>query len=169
MLVNDSMWRFRKIAIVAMVLAAILPQIAAAQLKGSPEQVLFEAANRERRARGLAPFKWSAGLAAAARAHALKMAQQNTLSHQFPGEVDFAARIRRAGVHFSGAAENVAQGPSAAGLHTQWMNSPPHRANLLDPELDSLGIAVAERNGQFFAVQDFSQAPPAEPRSTKYK
>ena len=154
---------------VAMVLATVVPQVVPAQQKGSPEQALFEAANRERKAHGLAPFKWSAGLATAARTHALKMAQENTLSHQFPGELDFAARVRRAGVHFSGVAENVAQGPNAANIHTQWMNSPPHRANLLDPELDSLGIAVAERNGQFFAVQDFSQAPPAEPRSTKYK
>ena len=38
------------------------------------------------------------------------------------------------------------------------MNSPPHRANLLDPELDSVGIAVTERNGTLFAVEDFSLA-----------
>jgi hypothetical protein len=36
------------------------------------------------------------------------------------------------------------------------MNSPPHRANLLDPHLDSIGIAVAEREGTLFAVEDFS-------------
>ena len=38
------------------------------------------------------------------------------------------------------------------------MNSPPHRANLLDAQLDSVGIAVAERNGVLFAVEDFSLA-----------
>jgi len=38
------------------------------------------------------------------------------------------------------------------------MNSPPHRANLLDGQLDSVGIAVAERNGVLFAVEDFSLA-----------
>ncbi len=37
------------------------------------------------------------------------------------------------------------------------MNSPPHRANLLDPKLNSLGVAVAERSGRYFAVEDFSQ------------
>ena len=38
------------------------------------------------------------------------------------------------------------------------MNSPPHRANILDPEMDSLGVAVIERNGELFAVQDFALA-----------
>jgi uncharacterized protein YkwD len=40
------------------------------------------------------------------------------------------------------------------------MNSPAHRDNLLDRELDSIGIAVVERGGQLFAVQDFSRANP---------
>ena len=36
--------------------------------------------------------------------------------------------------------------------------SPGHRENLLDPELNSVGIAVVARNGTLFAVQDFSKA-----------
>jgi len=36
------------------------------------------------------------------------------------------------------------------------MNSPPHRANILDPRLDAIGIAVVQQNGKLFAVQDFS-------------
>lgn len=103
-------------------------------------------------------MKWSATLAAAARQHALRMAAKNTLSHQLPGEPGMAERASQAGARFSSLAENVAEGPSAAGIHRQWMNSPPHRANLLDPQLDSVGIAVAERNGVLFAVEDFSLA-----------
>jgi uncharacterized protein YkwD len=61
-------------------------------------------------------------------------------------------------VHFISAAENVAQGPTAAVIHQEWMNSPPHRENLLDPELDSMGVAVVARNGELFAVQDFALA-----------
>jgi len=138
-----------------------LAQTTPAQRKRSaPEQALFDAANQERAARRLAPLKWNPALASAARAHAQKMARENTLSHQFPGEMDLGTRVRLAGVRFRAVAENVAQGPSAASIHTQWINSPPHRANLLDPELDSIGIAVAEGQGQLFAVQDFSQANP---------
>ena len=38
------------------------------------------------------------------------------------------------------------------------MNSPPHRANLLDPKLNSVGIAVENRDGILFAVEDFSRS-----------
>ena len=55
-------------------------------------QSLFRSANRERVARGLAPLKWSATLATAARQHALRMAAQNTLSHRLPGEPGMAER-----------------------------------------------------------------------------
>jgi len=149
------------IAMLVMVLGAGLAQTRPVQKKlSAPEQALFDAANRERAARRLAPLKWNAALASAARAHAQKMAQAGTLSHQFPREMDLGTRVRVAGIRFRAVAENVAEGPSAAGIHAQWMKSPPHRANLLDPELDSIGIAVAERKGQLFAVQDFSQATP---------
>jgi hypothetical protein len=37
------------------------------------------------------------------------------------------------------------------------MHSPPHRANLLDPRLDAVGIAVVERDGELFAVEDFAR------------
>ena len=122
-----------------------------------PAQALFESANHERASRGLTPLKWSPALAAAARQHAQRMAAQNTLSHQLPGEPDMATRATQAGAHFSALAENVAEGPSAAAIHREWMNSPPHRANLLDPHLDSAGIAVAEGSGVLFAVEDFSR------------
>ena len=152
---------FWAVATFMLALGTGLGQIAPAQRKLSgPEQTLFDAANRERAAQGLASLKWSAALASAARTHAQKMAQANRLEHQFPGEMDLGTRVRLAGVRFRAVAENVAQGPSAASIHSQWMNSPPHRANVLDPELDSIGIAVVERNGQLFAVQDFAQASP---------
>ena len=136
----------------------VLSPLAALGQESSAVQVLFESANRERAAHGLAPLKWSATLAAAARQHAQRMAAQNTLSHQLPGEPGMADRATQAGARFSSLAENVAEGPSAESIHRQWMNSPPHRANLLDAQLDSIGIAVAERNGVIFAVQDFSLA-----------
>src|SRR5579863_3859879 len=128
-----------------------------AQGNGS-SQSLFESANRERAERRLAPLKWSATLATAARHHAVRMAGENTLSHQLPGEPGMAERASQAGARFSSLAENVAEGPTAEDIHRQWMNSPPHRANLLDPQLDSVGIAVAERKGVLFAVEDFSLA-----------
>ena len=127
---------------------------------GAPESQLLEAANRDRASAGLRPLQWDVSLAAAARQHAQRMAQANTLSHQFPGEPPVQQRATQAGARFSLIAENVAEGPSAAHLHQQWMNSAPHRANLLDPELNAVGIAVVQSGGTLFAVEDFSTAVP---------
>ena len=38
------------------------------------------------------------------------------------------------------------------------MKSPQHRGNILDGDMDSVGIGVAEGNGQLFAVEDFGKA-----------
>ncbi len=154
--VGDSQMRVASVlaTISLAILVLFLPP--ARGQKKDPAQSLFESANHERSAHGLAPLKRSATLARAAQQHALRMAAQNTLSHQLPGEPGMAGRASQAGARFSSLAENVAEGPSAESIHQQWMNSPPHRANLLDPQLDSVGIAVAERNGVLFAVEDFS-------------
>jgi hypothetical protein len=132
---------------------------------GSPtsvaDQTLLNAANRDRAAAGLPPLQWDGALAAAAHQHALRMAQMNMLSHQFPGEPPMQDRARRAGARFSLIAENVAEGPNVVGLHTQWMNSPPHRANLLDKELNSVGTSVVQSGNMLFAVEDFSVAVPS--------
>jgi uncharacterized protein YkwD len=128
---------------------------------GAPETQLLEAANRDRAAAGLQPLQWDMSLAAAARQHAQRMAQANTLSHQFACELPVQQRATQAGARFSLIAEIVAEGASAGSLHQQWMNSPPHRANLLDPELNAVGIAVVQSGGMLFAVEDFSAAVPA--------
>lgn len=129
-----------------------------AQDHGGPARFLFDAANRERRARGLPELKWDHALALAAQRHADIMANKNTLSHQLPGEADPTTRARQAGALFSKIAENIGLAPNVEVIHEQWMKSPPHRANILDRELDSIGVAVVERNGRLFAAQDFSRA-----------
>ena len=147
--------------IAAIVLLALIltPTLHAARAQASAADVtLLNAANRDRAAAGLAPLQWDNALAAAAHQHALLMAQRNALSHQFLGEPPMQDRARHAGARFSLIAENVAEGPTVAGLHTQWMNSPPHRANLLDRELNAVGIAAVQSGGQWFAAEDFSAA-----------
>jgi uncharacterized protein YkwD len=121
-------------------------------------QQLFQAINRERAAYGLPPLKWDEALANAARQHAEVMAAQRSLSHGFPGELSLPSRATRAGARFSWLSENVAAGPNTENISEQWMESPNHRANLLDADMDTIGAGVAERNGVIFAVADFSKA-----------
>jgi len=55
-------------------------------------------------------------------------------------------------------AENVDQGPNAAPIRQSFMKSPRHRANILDTDMDSAGIGVAERNGQLVRGRRFLRA-----------
>jgi hypothetical protein len=86
------------------------------------------------------------------------MAARASISHQYPGEPELAARGRQAGAHFSVISENVAEASSAVQIHDAWMNSAGHRANLLDPRVDSIGIRVISRAGQLYAVEDFDRS-----------
>jgi uncharacterized protein YkwD len=122
------------------------------------ERTLFDALNRERTAQGLPALRWDEALASAAREHAVRMAQRNVLSHQLPGEPAVQDRATRAGARFSLIAENIAVAPTPATIHSAWMQSPHHRENILDPELNVVGIAVIKGADGLFAVQDFSQA-----------
>jgi uncharacterized protein YkwD len=162
--VRAARW-FTLLLFVTAIFAAPVITVHAGGPTSYAERSLFDAANRERAQQGLQPLRWDDALAAAAREHALRMAQRNTLSHQLPGELPLQDRTRLAGARYTVIAENVAEGPSPETIHSSWMHSPAHRANLLAPELTSVGIAVAVTPGSgnafpglLFAVQDFSQA-----------
>ena len=150
--------RINRLALLITLLTLIFATALAQQKPSDAERQLFDAVNRERKAQGLPSLKPDEALAAAARAHAQRMAEQGTISHQLPGEPNLLARARAAGAHFTWLAENVDQGPNPTAIHQSFMKSPQHRANILDPDMDSAGIAIVERNGQMFAVEDFSKA-----------
>jgi uncharacterized protein YkwD len=130
----------------------------------SAEQMLYDAVNRERAAIGLRELQWDTALANAARLHTTLLAQNDTLSHRFNGEADLQTRLHMAGASFRLVAENVAEAPDVASLHFAWMNSPPHRANILDPQINAIGIAIERRGDQYFATQDFSASVQAMSR-----
>lgn len=128
------------------------------QKASDAERQLLNAINQERKAHGLPSLSLDDALANAARKHAQRMAEQGTISHQLPGEPSLSPRAKAAGAHFTWISENVDEGPNAATIHQSFMKSPQHRANILDTDMDSAGIGVVERNGQLFAVEDFSKA-----------
>jgi hypothetical protein len=148
-----------RILVVTIAAAIFLAPVSTAQEDpATAAKIMFDAANRERFSRGLPRLQWDDNLASAALAHAQRMARENSIGHQFSGEPPLLTRVARTGAHFSELAENVAVGPDAVVIHSEWMHSPPHRANLLAANMNSLGIGVAERDGQLFAVEDFSDA-----------
>jgi len=126
-------------------------------LQPEAEQLLA-LANESRAAHGAGRLKWDPELALAARQHCLRMAAEGPISHQYSGELDVSARAGQAGAHFSLIEENVAIGPDPAAIHEEWMHSPGHRTNLLNPEVDRMGAAVVSSRGVLYAVADYSHA-----------
>ena len=122
------------------------------------ERELFSSINQARMAQGLSPLRWDDSLARAARRHAEVMAENGSAQHGFDGEPNLATRVKQAGARFTWLSENVTQGSTASLVHAQFMKSPNHRANILDSDMDSIGIGIVERNGQLFTVEDFSKA-----------
>jgi hypothetical protein len=120
------------------------------------EQQVLGLANADRAQQGLAPLKWDPALAQAAADHAQLMAQQPALSHQYPGEADLVTRGGAAGAHFRSIAENVALASSPQALEKEWMNSAPHRANILNPAMNTVGIGLVKKGGNYYAVEDFA-------------
>jgi uncharacterized protein YkwD len=126
--------------------------------RNESERELFELLNHERVTHNLPELKWEDALFKAARKHALLMLDLNILEHQLPGEPGLEERITAAGARFTYIAENIAIGKDSAAIHSGWMHSPGHRANILSPRVTSVGIAVVRGTAGLFAVQDFSQS-----------
>jgi len=150
------------LSLAAFLLLAIAPALAAnhdPQPEVSltvAEQYLLAAANQDRANQGLPPLRLDPVLTQASAFHAREMAEHEDISHQFDGEPELAERGANAGVHFSLIAENVGEAPTSVIIHDLWMHSPHHRANLLDPNVNTIGIAIVSRDNQLYAVEDFA-------------
>jgi uncharacterized protein YkwD len=149
-------------AIAALALAPLSPNLHAKSASAAEnsltvaEQYLLAAANEARANQGLPPVRLDPVLSEASAQHAREMANHADISHQFDGEPELATRGANAGAHFSLISENVGEAPSSVIIHDLWMHSPGHRANLLDPNVDSVGIAIVTRDNQLYAVEDFA-------------
>jgi hypothetical protein len=73
-------------------------------------------------------------------------------------------RVQQVGLHCGTVAENVAEAPTAGQINDEWMHSPPHRANLLDPRVNTVGIAIVQHRGELYAVEDFARVVPSMSR-----
>jgi hypothetical protein len=125
------------------------------------EQNLFQMTNQVRSQQGLRPLQWDDALADAARAHLALVVHYGQLSHQYAKEEDLSIRVAEAGGHFEIVAENIAMGSSVGEMQSGWMRSPPHRANILDPNLNAVGFAVVRLGGSLYAVADFERSVPS--------
>jgi uncharacterized protein YkwD len=109
--------------------------------------------NDERADHGLPAFDRSKKLQRAAQKHSARMSGGNCFDHECPGEADLVARLGNVKYLIGGllswiCAENIAWGERGAGtpkaIMDAWMNSDGHRANILNRDLEQVGIGFAK-------------------------
>jgi uncharacterized protein YkwD len=106
--------------------------------------------NEERTAYGIPPVRPNDDLRQAALSHSTEMVNQGYFEHTSPAGVTFVDRIEATGYTRGTTAwevgENLVWGngqlSTPQSLVTSWMNSPPHRENLLRPRFQEIGIAA---------------------------
>lgn len=120
----------------------------------------FGLVNQDRASNGVAPLAYSAALARVAQYRAQDMLNRDYFSHYDPvtGQLAFAQLLQQWGIPYRTAGENIAwsTNPSMAGINTMFMNSPEHRANILNPAFHQAGIGVASNGVKTMVVEVFS-------------
>jgi len=108
----------------------------------SLESQMLDLINQERTSRGIKPLQADPELVPVARAHAADMFARGYFSHYTPEGKDPFQRMSDAGIRFRTAGENLALAPTLQIAHTGLMNSPGHRANILNPNFGRVGIGI---------------------------
>jgi uncharacterized protein YkwD len=118
---------------------------------------LLELINESRGTRGLNPLERMTSLDAVAHSHSEDMRDNDFTGHRSPTHGDTAERIAGAGIQSGLILENIGRGYGAAEIHASLMQSPGHRANILNEQTTHIGIGVtqAERDRAFLATQLF--------------
>lgn len=106
------------------------------------EQHLLNLINQERTKMGLIQLTPNEELGRLARLKAQDMVQNNYFSHVSPTFGSPFDMISQAGVTYSMAAENIAGNNSLEGAHQSLMNSPGHRANILNGSYNQVGVGI---------------------------
>ncbi|HEX6969160.1 MAG TPA: CAP domain-containing protein [Micromonosporaceae bacterium] len=116
--------------------------------------------NQERDKAGCRPVTLNTRLTEAAQQHSIDQARHRTMSHTGSDGSSPWERAERAGYR-NAIGENVAYGyRTAQAVMTGWMNSPGHRANILNCDARAMGLGMAAAtDGTRYWTQMFGSAP----------
>ena len=123
-------------------------------------QKVFELTNEQRQQAGLQPLQMNQKLDDTAEAHSQDMAVNHYFSHNSLDGSSASARADKEGYNYSTFGENIAAGQATPEEVVQgWMNSPGHRANILNPNFKDIGVGyyyLANDSGYHsYWTQDF--------------
>jgi uncharacterized protein YkwD len=122
------------------------------------EAAVVERTNAERKKVDAPPLTVNPKLSDAARAHALNMAKQDKLEHTLDDKTP-DERVTAAGYKWAATAENIGWNErTPKDAVAAWMDSPPHKANMLNPDYTEIGVGVAvNAKGERYWVQVFGK------------
>lgn len=121
-----------------------------AKVRADLEMKMLTMVNKERMKKGLKLLRADPQMTAVARAHSRDMFARGYFAHENPDGKDPFDRMRAANVKFMTAGENLALAQTLEMAHTNLMNSPGHRANILNPAYGRLGIGILD--GGFYGL-----------------
>ena len=108
------------------------------------EAQMLTLVNNERMKHGLKPVKADRELTVVARAHSNDMFSRGYFSHYTPEGKDPFDRMKAGGIKYYSAGENLALGQTLKICHDGLMNSPGHKANILNPTYGRLGVGILD-------------------------
>lgn len=140
--------------------AKALSTVKTTKYKGTENEIV-RLVNVERKKRGIASLKSSTQLKNMAYLRNYDMVQERYFAHISPRYGRWANMLYSSEYEFKYAGENLAAGFTTARSFVKgWMDSPTHRANLLNPRFREIGVAVSPGNSrsyyQSYATQWFS-------------
>ncbi|MCD2462764.1 CAP domain-containing protein [Streptomyces sp. MBT42] len=107
--------------------------------------------NAERAKAGCGPLSANATLTRAAQGHSEDMAARDFFDHTNPDGAGPGERVTAAGYPWSTYGENIAMGQSSPEqVMESWMNSPGHRANILNCDFKEIGVGIHSQGGPYW-------------------
>jgi uncharacterized protein YkwD len=119
-------------------------KVSDAKARPDLELKMLELVNQERTKRGLKPLYWDPQLVPVARSHSQDMFSRGYFSHYTLEGKDPFDRMKAAGIKYYSAGENLALGPTLSICHEGLMNSPGHKANILNTSYGRVGIGILD-------------------------
>ncbi|MER7701323.1 CAP domain-containing protein [Kitasatospora sp. NPDC097605] len=124
---------------------------------GSFAQQVVDLVNVQRSQAGCGPLTVDSRLTTAAQVHSDDMADRDFFDHASPEGYHADHRIEAAGYRWSTWGENIARGQKdPAAVMESWMNSPGHRANILNCSFKQIGVGVRTGSGGPWWTQVFA-------------
>ena len=128
------------------------------------ESLVLQYTNAQRAQNGLATLANDTRLASIARAHSVDMLQHNYFNHNDLTGCSPACRLNNAGYAWQSYGENIhwmygytlTPEQAAQKVVNDWMNSPGHRANILNGSFTTAGVGVAVAGTTIYSTTDYT-------------